>query len=202
MRNYDDIKFVYVSLLWARASGDPFTHHPSFRCSFHPPTSPEDALAGAESQLDYRHQDKDGMHRDRDLGVSPLRLTPAGLIDSYLNGPRTLSNERLSYLVISHTPTLPTPPSTPRNNAEVSAELAAHLTCDDRVFNHELLICATHFIGDGMALHQFANDFFGLLGGGSSQEELDQLVVDEWKQRWETLPSDVRFQLHRYCSTG
>jgi hypothetical protein len=53
-----------------------------------------------------------------------------------------------------------------------------------------------------MALHQFANDFFGLLGGGSSQEELDQLVVDEWKQRWETLPSDVRFQLHRYCSTG
>jgi hypothetical protein len=69
------------------------------------------------------------------------------------------------------------------------------------VFNHELLICAAHFIGDGMALHQFANDFFGLLGA-CSQEELDQLVVDEWKQRWETLSSDVRFQLHHYCSTG
>jgi hypothetical protein len=139
------------------------------------------------------------------LALSSLRFTPAGLIDSYLNGPRTLSNERLSYLVVSHTPTqdvqLPTPPSTPRT--DVSAELAAHLTSDDRVFNHELLICAAHFIGDGMALHQFANDFFGMLGGACSQEELDQLVVDEWKQRWgQTLPSDVRFRLHRYYSTG
>jgi hypothetical protein len=55
-----------------------------------------------------------------------------------------------------------------------------------------------------MALHQFANDFFGMLGGGFSQEELDQLVVDEWKQRWgQTLPSDVCLQLYRYYySTG
>jgi hypothetical protein len=35
------------------------------------------------------------------------------------------------------------------------------------VFEHELFICAAHFIGDGMALHQFANDFFGLLDGAS-----------------------------------
>jgi len=134
---------------------------------------------------------------------------PAVLIDSYLNGPRTLSNERLSYLVVSHTPTLdaqlPTPPltPTPRITTEVSAEQSAHLTCNDRVFDHELLICAAHFIGDGMALHQFANDFFGLLGG-SSQEDLDQLVVDEWKRRWgQTLPSDVCLQLYRYYySTG
>lgn len=145
------------------------------------------------------------MYGFRDLGVSTLRLpsAPVVLIDSYLNGPRTLSNERLSYLIVSHTPTLdaqlPTPPSTPRISTEVSAELSAHLTSNDRVFNHELLICASHFIGDGMALHQFANDFFGLLGGGFSQEELDQLVVDEWKQRWsQGLPSDVCFQLYRY----
>jgi hypothetical protein len=53
-----------------------------------------------------------------------------------------------------------------------------------------------------MALHQFANDFFGMLGGSFSQEELDQLVADEWKQRWgQTLPSNVG--LHRYYySTG
>jgi hypothetical protein len=114
----------------------------------------------------------------------------------------------LSYLVVSHTPTLdvqlPTPPLTPRISTEESAELSAHLMCNDRVFNHELLICATHFIGDGMALHQFANDFFGMLGGGLSEEELDQLVVDEWKQRWgQTLSPDVRLQLYRYLySTG
>ena len=189
-----------LSFFGLRASADQFT--PTLRsCSFHPPTSPEDALAGADRQLDYRHQNKDGMCRFRDLGVSALRFPPAlaALIDSYLNGPRTLSNERLSYLIVSHTPTsdiqLPTPPLTPRISTEESAELFARLTCDDRVFNHELLICASHFIGDGMALHQFANDFFGLLGGGFSQEELDQFVVDEWKQRWgQTLPSDVRLR--------
>jgi hypothetical protein len=140
---------------------------------------------------------------DRELGALQLRFAPTGLIDSYLNGPRTLSNERLSYLIVSRTPTLdaqlPTPPSTPRVSPDVSADLAAHPTRDDRVFNHELLICATHFIGDGMALHQFANDFFGMLGSARSQEELDQLVTDEWKQRWgQPLPSDVCFQLHRY----
>jgi hypothetical protein len=166
------------------------------------PTSPEDALAEAESQLDYRRQDKDGMCGDRYLGVSSLRFI-ADLIDSYLNGPRTLSNERLTYLVISHTPTLdaqlPTPPSTP--SPDESADLAAHPTHDDRVFNHELLLCATHFVCDGMALHQFSNDFFGLLGSDRSQEELDQLVVDGWKQRWgQTLPRNVRVQLRCYCS--
>lgn len=148
------------------------------------------------------------MYEFRGLGVSPLKLTASTvLIDSYLNGPRTLSSERLSYLIVSHAPTLdvqlPTPPLTPRISTETSAELSAHLTSDDRVFNHELLICAGHFIGDGMALHQFANDFFGLLGGDLSQEELDQLVADEWKRRWgQTLPSDVCFQLRLYYSTG
>jgi hypothetical protein len=82
---------------------------------------------------------------------------------------------------------------TPRISADVSADQAAHITSDDRVFNHELLICATHFIGDGMALHQFANDFFGLLNSAFSQQELDQLVADEWKQRWGQTRPDVRF---------
>lgn len=136
---------------------------------------------------------------DRFLGVSPLTFI-AGLIDSYLNGPRTLSKERLTYLVISHTPTLdaqlPTPPSTP------SPDESSDLADDDRVFNHEYLLCATHFVCDGMALHQFSNDFFNLLGSSRSQEELDQLVVDEWKQRWaQAVPPNVRFQLRCYCST-
>lgn len=57
MQNYDDIKFVYVFLL---ASADQLTH-PLSSHSFRPPTSPEDALARADSELDYRHQDKDSM---------------------------------------------------------------------------------------------------------------------------------------------
>lgn len=119
----------------------------------------------------------------------PLLSSRLDLIDSYLNGPRTLSNERLSYLIVSQTPkldgSLPIP--------SASAAPPDQLTDADGVLDYELLICAAHFIGDGMALHQFANDFFGLLGGASSQEELDQLVSNEWKQRWgETPISDVR----------
>jgi hypothetical protein len=34
----------------------------------------------------------------------------------------------------------------------------------DVEINVDLLICATHFLGDGMALHQFAHEFLSLLG--------------------------------------
>ncbi|KAF8274149.1 hypothetical protein EI94DRAFT_1714831 [Lactarius quietus] len=43
-----------------------------------------------------------------------------------------------------------------------------------------------------MALHQFANDFFGLLGSSRAEEAMEQLVADEWKQRWgRPLPADI-----------
>jgi len=140
------------------------------------------------------------MYSDRGLGVLPLS-SPPDLLESYLNGPRTLSNQRLSYLIVSETPKvdghLPTPPG--------SMDPSARLPEQDvnGVFEYELLICAAHFIGDGMALHQFANDFFGLLGGTSSQEELDQLVSNEWKQHWGQVPTlDVRFHEILIYSTG
>ncbi|KAG6890003.1 hypothetical protein C0995_012963 [Termitomyces sp. Mi166 len=43
----------------------------------------------------------------------------------------------------------------------------------------EFLISAAHFLGDGIALHQFANDFFGLLGS-SSTSQLSALLFSEW----------------------
>lgn len=140
------------------------------RFVYSPPLSSGEALAEAGSQLEYRHQSKDD------------------LIESYLNGPRTLSNERLSYLVVSRTPAKPpTPPSTPR-----TSEVTPVWLDDDNATDYELFICAAHSIGDGMALHQFANDFFGLLGSASSQEAMEQLAADEWKQRWgRRLPPDI-----------
>jgi hypothetical protein len=51
------------------------------------------------------------------------------MIDAYLNGPRTLSNERLSYLVISQQPV---------EDLDASAL---------DVQNFDLLLCATHFLG-------------------------------------------------------
>jgi hypothetical protein len=86
------------------------------------------------------------------------------LIDTYLNGPRTLSNERLSYLVVSS------------DDKSQDAER-----------NYDFLICATHFLGDGMALHSFANDFFGLLGGTLDDKSLEEKLSNEWSER--CLPS-------------
>lgn len=57
-----------------------------------------------------------------------LNLFPE-MIDAYLNGPRTLSNERLSYLVISQ--------------QQVEDLEASALD----VQNFDLLLCATHFLG-------------------------------------------------------
>ncbi|KAH9982830.1 hypothetical protein BGW80DRAFT_1160926, partial [Lactifluus volemus] len=150
------------------------------RFVFHPPSSAEDALAEADGVLDFRSQSKDGTY----------------LLEWYLNGPRTLSNERLSYLVVSHTPTpddqLPTPPSTPSNSADPLVEQATDSDDGDRVVDFEFFICAVHCISDGMALVQFSNDFFSLLGSASSPEELEQNVADEWKQRWaHPIPSDT-----------
>ena len=49
---------------------------------------------------------------------------------------------------------------------------------------HEILICAMHFLGDGMALHNFANEFFGLLGGDKDDCSLRALLDEEWNLRW------------------
>jgi hypothetical protein len=109
----------------------------------------------------------------------------AELLDSYVNGSRTLSNDRISYLIISgDTSYIPDP-------AEKT------MSSDDDVQNYDLLICAAHFIGDGMALHQFSHDFFTLLGSESSASELKQALSQEWDQKWKISPiNDVSLISH------
>jgi hypothetical protein len=51
-------------------------------------------------------------------------------------------------------------------------------------YNHDIMICAAHFLGDGMALHQFANDLFGLLGGEKTIAELETQLKEELSSRW------------------
>jgi hypothetical protein len=51
----------------------------------------------------------------------------------------------------------------------------------------DILLCAAHFIGDGMALHTFANQFFELLGGSKTVSELGQMMEEEWRLRWNEL---------------
>ncbi|KAJ6575267.1 hypothetical protein B0H19DRAFT_1344161 [Mycena capillaripes] len=116
------------------------------------PESVMDALESADASLEYRSQSKDEM------------------IDAYLNGPRTLSNDQLSYLVISQQQVV---------DSSQSVDASA-LDLQD----FDLLLCATHFLGDGMALHNFANDFFTLLASGRADADLECMLTDEWYSRW------------------
>ena len=130
-----------------------------------PPLSPQDALKDARDSLEFNQSAKDA------------------LIDSYLNGPRTLSNDRLSYLFLSSAETMPlTPPATP-------VPSSPHRVVVDQVSEFDLLICAAHFLGDGMALHTFANDLFTLLAGDADGEplsdaKLNAILEKEWTDRW------------------
>lgn len=97
-----------------------------------------------------------------------LVLKTAELISNYLNGPRQLSQQLLSKLIIS------TPPY-PRTNGATQ---------------FDVLLAATHFIGDGMALHTFANDFWSLVGQSCNDgnlpmntHELREFLRDELSDR-------------------
>ena len=62
-------------------------------------------------------------------------------------------------------------------------------------------LTAAHTIGDGMALHAFANAFFCLLGSSKSVQELHGLLVAEWEKRWASPLSDrVCFAFMRLSS--
>ncbi|KAJ3995576.1 hypothetical protein F5050DRAFT_1573289 [Lentinula boryana] len=85
-------------------------------------------------------------------------LSKDELISNYLNGPRTLSDERMSYLVIS-TPSHPEP------------------STDDDEGKYDLLMCAPHFIGDGASLHQCTHELLALLASPQTTHDLMQSLI-------------------------
>ncbi|KIY47381.1 hypothetical protein FISHEDRAFT_24173, partial [Fistulina hepatica ATCC 64428] len=123
--------------------------------------SPQDILRDAHGTLEYR------------------RDSSQELIDTYLNGPRTLSNERLSYLILSG------------KNLDCNGFRLPNLEI------YDLMICAAHFIGDGMALHQFANTFLETLSK-KNEAELESMLEKEWAFQLEksfTLPPSMESRL-------
>ncbi|KAH8835541.1 hypothetical protein DL96DRAFT_1666279 [Flagelloscypha sp. PMI_526] len=111
------------------------------RFTFEPCRSIDAALDNANSAFETRNQTKDE------------------LIDSYLNGPRTLSAHHLSHLILS---------SEPQQEQSDSTEQEFHL-----------LIATTHFIGDGASLHKTSNDIFLRLSSFSDadlEKELAQAL--------------------------
>jgi hypothetical protein len=103
----------------------------------------EAILSSADKSLEFRSQSTDD------------------LIHTYLNGPRILSNERLSCLI-------------------VNAPGAVHPASDSsELVDCDFFFCAVHFLGDGMALHAFANDFFTLLGSEKTLVDLSKMLEEE-----------------------
>ena len=168
---------------------------------YQPATSAGDAVKSADANLEYRTQtrDRESIFIQAFPFLWPQSLKRnSELIQSYLNGPRTLSNERISYLILSTSNAIPTPPISPNPSA-------SSLDNDQPESDFDLLICAAHFIGDGMALHQFAHDFFTLLGGQSSAQELEDILHKEWTERWgheatapEILPCSIEESMPQY----
>ena len=140
----------------------------SARFVYTAPRSVQEALADADEALSFRNVGKDV------------------LIDEYLNGERTLSNDKLSYLFVGRTrdQELLTPAQTPE------LEKSEAQTLEEEECQFDILICTTHFLGDGMALHTFANELFTLLGGSSMDSpvkttgEIEALLEAEFETRW------------------
>lgn len=86
-----------------------------------------------------------------------------------LNGKRILSDDRLACLIIS----------SPLSHGELAqrAGLASSQHQDDGTTEHDHLaefdywLLTTHFLGDGMALHTTANEFFKLVASASARSE-------------------------------
>ena len=91
------------------------------------------------------------------------------LIDAFLNGTRILANDRLSYLIISS------------EYANTSIPTDHSL---ESVKSYDIMMYATHFLGDGMALHHLANDFFILLGSCMDETALLEKLTIEWSEKF------------------
>ncbi|GAA5896360.1 uncharacterized protein JCM6883_006879 [Sporobolomyces salmoneus] len=79
------------------------------------------------------------------------QATAEDIRNRYLNGERLLSDERLAFLVIS----------TPEETIS---------TGGDEIQEYDFFLYSTHFLGDGMALHSTANEFFTLLASDEGLE--------------------------------
>jgi hypothetical protein len=94
------------------------------------------------------------------------------LISTYLNDARVLSSDRLAMLFVV---------------AEGNSE------------RYQIMLCTTHYVGDGMALHTFMNEFYTLLGSDKSVVELAALIESQLAVG-QGLPASLEDRLPRTTS--
>lgn len=102
-----------------------------------------------------------------------------------MNGPRTLSNEHLSYLVISE----PQPSDSTGDLGE-----------------YDLLMCAPHFTGDGSSLHQSTHELFSLLSSPKSEAALTEELMSMsnwvspiWMRQARTVAVNLTLRRSKSC---
>lgn len=103
-----------------------------------------------------------------------FNTTKEQVLDGYLNGQRTLDDDKLAALIISS-------PEPELNMDALSLEAEG-----DRMQKYDFFMLATHFLGDGMALHTTANEFFTLLGG-----ELEKMEKENSGLQWDVKTGQV-----------
>ncbi|KZT41825.1 hypothetical protein SISSUDRAFT_981301 [Sistotremastrum suecicum HHB10207 ss-3] len=159
-------------LLASTVKMDPWNYeHASF--VYTPPISPEAAIAEARNSFSFGHASKDI------------------LIDSFLNGPRTLHPGHLSHLFLSADPYVSSSENSTRKE------------------RFDLLICATHYLADLTAVHMIADELFTLLVScpltpspatpnsiyAVLAEEFTNRNVEQLRGEWEALPSPLEHRI-------
>lgn len=155
-------RFIYLSPVQSVRSS-PRSSPPSFRSR-----SRSSSPASSVSSGDSPYTPSSSVNWEYEARPS---TEDVDLIDSYLNGPRSLSNERLGMLCVKH----------------VSEG------------KYEVMLCSTHFLGDGMALHTFMNEFYTLLGSkhtvSSLREEINSLLAQANQSSNPSLPLPLEDRL-------
>ncbi|KAG9018752.1 hypothetical protein FRB90_010059 [Tulasnella sp. 427] len=145
--------------------------HPPLAATVIPPPASTSPFETDYSQVNFTYtaptSPSDALHRASALLHLYKDASKDELIHRYLNGDRTLGDHKLACLILSE---------------NISSQ-------DDLSADYNLLICAVHFLGDGMALHRFANELFTLLAAPEAGESLtphdfEDMVRKEWEARY------------------
>lgn len=120
-----------------------------------PPSSPLGAVLEAKNHLEIRTD-----------------ANQEEIIDQFLNGPRKLSNDASSHLIIVERPS--------NSNSSFT----------EKEREYDFIFYMTHYTADGLALHQLVNLFFVLLASETpgnplrSDAEMARLVERQWEAKW------------------
>ncbi|KAL8279399.1 hypothetical protein RQP46_008211 [Phenoliferia psychrophenolica] len=144
----------------------------------------------SEIYFSYEMPKNDRARRMKAKALLELRAStdPKEFLDTYLNGPRTLSDQQLSSLVLTTpSPSFSTSPSS-------------------TLQSYDLFLLSTHFLGDGMALHTTMNEFLLLLaadGDANLDRAMEsQLITPEGWGRMAWAGARVEFQRNQAKLVG